>query len=75
MASPRNVVVLVGSLRKDSINRKVAHALIELAPSSLKLEIVEIGCFRSITRTTIQIRPSSGPPFDSASSLPTPCSS
>ncbi len=43
MASPRNVVVLVGSLRKDSLNRKVAHALIELAPSSLKPEIVEIG--------------------------------
>jgi chromate reductase len=43
MASPRDVAVLVGSLRKDSINRKVAHALIELAPSSLKLEIIEIG--------------------------------
>jgi hypothetical protein len=43
MASPRNVVVLVGSLRKDSINRKVAHALIKLAPPSLKPEIVEIG--------------------------------
>jgi chromate reductase len=43
MASPRYVVVLVGSLRKDSINRKVAHALIELAPASLKPEIVEIG--------------------------------
>jgi len=43
MASPRNVAVLVGSLRKDSINRKVAHALIELASSSLKPEIVEIG--------------------------------
>ncbi len=37
------VAVLVGSLRKDSINRKVAHAFIELAPSSLKLEIIEIG--------------------------------
>ncbi len=32
-----------GSLRKDSINRKVAHSLIELAPPSLKPEIVEIG--------------------------------
>lgn len=38
-----DVAVFVGSLRKDSINRKVAKALVELAPSSLKLEIVEIG--------------------------------
>jgi chromate reductase len=37
------IAVLVGSLRKDSINRKVAKALIELAPPSLKPEIVEIG--------------------------------
>ena len=39
----RNVAVLVGSLRKDSVNRKVAHALIARAPESLQLEIVEIG--------------------------------
>lgn len=39
----RDVVVLVGSLRKESFNRKMANALIELAPASLKLEIVEIG--------------------------------
>jgi chromate reductase len=39
----RNVAVLVGSLRKDSINRKVANALMELAPASLKLATVEIG--------------------------------
>ncbi len=43
MAGPYNVTVLVGSLRKDSFNRKIAHVLIELAPSSLKPEIVEIG--------------------------------
>jgi chromate reductase, NAD(P)H dehydrogenase (quinone) len=43
VASPRDVAVLVGSLRKDSINRKVAAALRELAPASLKLEIIEIG--------------------------------
>jgi chromate reductase len=42
MAS-RNVAVFVGSLRRDSFNRKIAKALIELAPSSLQLEIVEIG--------------------------------
>ena len=39
----RDVAVIVGSLRKESFNRKVAKTLIELAPSSLKLEIVEIG--------------------------------
>ncbi|MDE2254105.1 MAG: NAD(P)H-dependent oxidoreductase [Betaproteobacteria bacterium] len=38
-----DVAVLVGSLRKDSINRKVANALIELAPAGLTLSIVEIG--------------------------------
>jgi chromate reductase len=43
MANPRDVAVLIGSLRKDSINRKVGHALVELAPQSLKPEIVEIG--------------------------------
>ncbi|MEJ0026442.1 MAG: NAD(P)H-dependent oxidoreductase [Rhizomicrobium sp.] len=35
--------MLVGSLRKDSLNRKMAHALAGLAPASLKLGIVEIG--------------------------------
>jgi chromate reductase, NAD(P)H dehydrogenase (quinone) len=43
MEQSRNVAVIVGSLRKDSINRKVANALVELAPASLKLAIVEIG--------------------------------
>jgi hypothetical protein len=38
-----NVAVLVGSLRRESLNRKMAKALIELAPASLKLEIIEIG--------------------------------
>ena len=37
------VAVLVGSLRKDSFNRKMAKALQTLAPPSLKLDIVEIG--------------------------------
>ena len=43
MDKVRDVAVFVGSLRKDSINRKVANALIELAPASLKLTIAEIG--------------------------------
>lgn len=43
MNKTRNVAVIVGSLRKDSINRKVANALGELAPGELKLSILEIG--------------------------------
>lgn len=43
MNSVRDVAVLVGSLRKDSINRKVAITLCEVAPASLKPEIIEIG--------------------------------
>lgn len=43
MSQVYSVAVVVGSLRKDSYNRKVAHALSELAPSSLRLKIIEIG--------------------------------
>jgi chromate reductase, NAD(P)H dehydrogenase (quinone) len=43
MAKTINVAVIVGSLRKGSINRMVANTLIELAPADLKLGIVEIG--------------------------------
>src|SRR5437588_875198 len=37
------VAVFVGSLRKDSFNRKMANALSGLAPEGLRLAIVEIG--------------------------------
>ena len=37
------VAVIVGSLRKESINRRVAHALADLEPNGVSLEIVEIG--------------------------------
>jgi len=43
MSTPRDVVVLVGSLRKDAFSRKTANALVALAPAALKLAIVEIG--------------------------------
>lgn len=46
MSAPRDVAVLVGSLRKASINLKLAHALLELAPPTLKPEIVGIGDLR-----------------------------
>jgi chromate reductase len=37
------VAVLVGSLRRESFSRKMAHVLIEMAPAALQMEIVEIG--------------------------------
>jgi chromate reductase len=43
MSEQRDVAVIVGSLRRDSFTRKVANAIIRLAPPSLALEIVEIG--------------------------------
>ena len=43
MPTPRRIAVLVGSLRKDSFNRKLAKALAAMAPTPLSLEIVEIG--------------------------------
>lgn len=39
----KKIAVIVGSLRKESFNRKMAKALTALAPESLKLEIIEIG--------------------------------
>ncbi len=38
----KKIALIVGSLRKESFNRKVANALIKLAPDLLYLEIVEI---------------------------------
>ena len=43
MPQPRDIAVLVGSLRRESFSRKTAKALAALAPESLRLEIVEIG--------------------------------
>jgi chromate reductase, NAD(P)H dehydrogenase (quinone) len=43
MNTPRDVAILVGSLRKESFSRKLALALGALAPSSLKLDLVELG--------------------------------
>jgi chromate reductase len=43
MPTIHRVAVIVGSLRQGSFNRKLAKALIAIAPASLALEIVEIG--------------------------------
>ena len=42
MNNIKNVAIIVGSLRKDSLNRKLANVLRTMAPASLKLEILEI---------------------------------
>lgn len=39
----KKIAVLVGSLRKESYNKKIAKILINLAPKELAMEIVEIG--------------------------------
>lgn len=38
-----SVATLVGSLRRDSINKRLAHALAKLAQGKLELQFVEIG--------------------------------
>jgi chromate reductase len=40
--SSHKIAVVVGSNRRDSINRKLAYALIKLAPASLACEIARI---------------------------------
>ena len=37
----KKIAVFVGSLRKESLNRNMANALVKLAPDSLELEIIE----------------------------------
>jgi chromate reductase, NAD(P)H dehydrogenase (quinone) len=43
MPVERAVAVLVGSLRRESFNRKAAKAVAELAPPHLKFEFLQIG--------------------------------
>ena len=40
MSSPHPILVIAGSLRKESFTLKIANALAKLAPPSLKLEVV-----------------------------------
>ena len=41
--SKYEIAVVVGSLRKDSYNKKLAHAIIKLAPADFQFKQVEIG--------------------------------
>jgi chromate reductase, NAD(P)H dehydrogenase (quinone) len=40
MATPHQIVVIAGSLRKESFTLKIANALAKLAPAALKPEVV-----------------------------------
>lgn len=42
MSSPHHIVVIVGSLRKESFTLKIANALAKLAPPTLKLDVVTL---------------------------------
>jgi chromate reductase len=42
MTGPHDVVVIVGSLRKESFSLKIANALAKLAPAALKLDVVTL---------------------------------
>jgi chromate reductase, NAD(P)H dehydrogenase (quinone) len=42
MATPHNVVVIVGSIRKESFTLKIANALAKLAPATLKLDVTTL---------------------------------
>src|ERR1700719_1909726 len=42
MATPHNVAVIVGSLRKEGFTLKIANALAKLAPDTLKLDVVTL---------------------------------
>src|SRR5476651_1156967 len=42
MATPHPVVVIVGSLRKESFSLKIANALAKLAPDTIKLNVITL---------------------------------
>jgi chromate reductase len=76
MEKPMNVCVLVGSLRKASLNGMLANALMSLAPPSMKLEKVEIGQLPFFNQDLeTQRRRRNGPSSGSASRSLTRCCS
>ena len=42
MATPHTILVIVGSLRKESYTLKIANALAKLAPAALKLDVLTL---------------------------------
>jgi chromate reductase len=47
MSTNKHIAILVGSLRKESFSRKVANALVSVAPADMSFHFVDIGsvCF------------------------------
>lgn len=61
----KNIAVIVGSLRKESFSRKIAKALIALAPESLSLEILEIGELQMYNQDLEEVPPAAWTEFRS----------
>lgn len=61
----KNIAVFVGSLRKESFSRKIAKALIALAPESLTLEILEIGGLQMYNQDLEEVPPAAWTEFRS----------
>jgi chromate reductase, NAD(P)H dehydrogenase (quinone) len=61
----KNIAVIVGSLRKESFSRKIANALIALAPESLSLEILEIGELQMYNQDLEEVPPAAWTEFRS----------
>jgi chromate reductase len=66
MARTRDVAVIVGSLRKESITRKVAKTLAEAAPETLKLRFVEYGDLTAYNQDLEETPPASWVAFRDA---------
>jgi chromate reductase, NAD(P)H dehydrogenase (quinone) len=65
MMKSKNIAVIVGSLRKESFSRKIAKALIALAPESLSLEILEIGELQIYNQDLEEVPPAAWTEFRS----------
>ena len=61
----KNIAVIVGSLRKESFSRKIAKALVTLAPESLSLEILEIGELQMYNQDLEEVPPAAWTEFRS----------
>ena len=63
MMKSKKIAVIVGSLRKESFSRKIAKALIALAPESLSLEILEIGELQMYNQDLEEVPPAAWTEF------------
>lgn len=59
----KNIAVIVGSLRKESLNLKMAKALIAIAPETLNFKIFEIGKLQMYNQDLDEIPPAAWTKF------------